>query len=119
MQVAFFDVLSKLPLGNARQVPQLRDLLAQSDIVSLHVPELASTQWLIGAAEIAAMKPGGILINAARGSVVEMEPLAQALKAGRLLGAAIDVFPVEPRSHQGGFLSPLPALAHFIPTPPL
>ncbi|MCW5236100.1 phosphoglycerate dehydrogenase [Verminephrobacter eiseniae] len=117
MQVAFFDVASKLPLGNARQVPQLRDLLAQSDIVSLHVPELASTQWLIGAAEIAAMKPGGILINAARGSVVEIEPLAQALKAGRLLGAAIDVFPVEPRSNQDEFLSPLRGLDNVILTP--
>jgi D-3-phosphoglycerate dehydrogenase len=73
MQVAFYDVVNKLPLGNARQVPKLHDLLGQSDIVSLHVPELPSTAGMIGAAEIAAMKPGGILINAARGTVVEIE----------------------------------------------
>ncbi len=88
MHVAFYDVVNKLPLGNARQVHHLHDLLGQSDIVSLHVPELPSTQWMIGAAEIAAMKPGGILINAARGTVVEIEPLAEAIKARKLLGAA-------------------------------
>ncbi|MGC8000470.1 NAD(P)-dependent oxidoreductase, partial [Salmonella enterica] len=76
MQVIFHDVVAKLPLGNARQAPGLQELLAQSDIVSLHVPELPSTQWMIGADQIAAMKPGGILINASRGTVVEIEPLA-------------------------------------------
>ena len=117
MHVAFFDVVNKLPLGNARQVQRLHDLLGQSDIVSLHVPELPSTQWMIGAAEIAAMKPGGILINAARGTVVEIEPLAQALKERKLLGAAIDVFPVEPRSNKDEFLSPLRGLDNVILTP--
>jgi D-3-phosphoglycerate dehydrogenase / 2-oxoglutarate reductase len=117
MQVAFFDVVSKLPLGNARQVARLHDLLAQSDIVSLHVPELPSTQWMIGAAEIAAMKPGGILINAARGTVVDIEALASALKARKLLGAAIDVFPVEPRGNQDEFQSPLRGLDNVILTP--
>mgnify|MGYP002079365789 FL=1 len=90
MHVAFFDVVNKLPLGNARQVQHLHDLLGQSDIVSLHVPELPSTEGMIGAAEIAAMKPGGILINAARGTVVDIEALAAALQAKKLLGAAID-----------------------------
>ncbi len=117
MQVAFYDVVSKLPLGNARQVASLHDLLGQSDIVSLHVPELPSTQWMIGAAEIAAMKPGGILINAARGTVVEIEPLAQALRDKKLLGAAIDVFPVEPRTNKDEFFSPLRGLDNVILTP--
>lgn len=117
MQVSFYDVVSKLPLGNAHQVHDLHELLGQSDIVSLHVPELPSTQWMIGAAEIAAMKPGGILINAARGTVVEIEPLAQALREKKLLGAAIDVFPVEPRSNQDEFVSPLRGLDNVILTP--
>lgn len=105
MHVAFFDVVNKLPLGNARQVHSLHDLLGQSDIVSLHVPELPSTEGMLGAAEIAAMKPGGILINAARGTVVDIEALAEALKAKKLLGAAIDVFPVEPRTNKDEFQS--------------
>ncbi|GKS88156.1 phosphoglycerate dehydrogenase [Acidovorax sp. SUPP2539] len=117
MHVIFHDVVNKLPLGNARQAPSLHALLGQADIVSLHVPELPSTQWMIGAAEIAAMKPGGILINAARGTVVEIEPLAEALRAKKLLGAAIDVFPVEPRTNKDEFLSPLRGLDNVILTP--
>ncbi|MDQ1258209.1 MAG: D-3-phosphoglycerate dehydrogenase / 2-oxoglutarate reductase [Pseudomonadota bacterium] len=117
MQVVFHDVVAKLPLGNARQAASLQDLLAQSDIVSLHVPELPSTQWMMGAAEIAAMKPGSILINASRGTVVEIDPLADALKAGRLLGAAVDVFPVEPRTNKDEFVSPLRGLDNVIITP--
>ncbi len=117
MQVAFFDVVTKLPLGNARQVRQLHDLLAQSDIVTLHVPETQATQWMIGAAEIAAMKSGAILINASRGTVVEIEALADALKQKKLLGAAIDVFPVEPRGNKDEFQSPLRGLDNVILTP--
>ncbi len=117
MHVAFFDVVNKLPLGNARQVQHLHDLLGQSDIVSLHVPELPSTEGMIGAAEIAAMKPGGILINAARGTVVDIEALAAALQAKKLLGAAIDVFPVEPRTNKDEFVSPLRGLDNVILTP--
>lgn len=117
MHVVFFDVVTKLPLGNARQVAQLKDLLAQSDVVSLHVPETQATQWMVGAAEIAAMKPGGVLINASRGTVVEIEPLAEALKNKKLLGAAIDVFPVEPRSNKDIFESPLRGLDNVILTP--
>ena len=117
MQVAFYDVVSKLPLGNARQVHRLSDLLAESDIVSLHVPETQATQWMIGANEIAAMKPGAILINAARGTVVDIEALAEGLKSKKLLGAAIDVFPVEPRSNKDEFLSPLRGLDNVILTP--
>lgn len=117
MQVAFYDVVAKLPLGNARQVRKLPDLLAQSDIVSLHVPETPATQWMIGAAQIAAMKPGAILINASRGTVVEIDPLADALKSGKLSGAAIDVFPVEPRGNKDEFQSPLRGLDNVILTP--
>ena len=117
MQVVFFDVVTKLPLGNARQVGQLNELLAQSDVVSLHVPETNATQWMIGAAQIAAMKLGSVLINASRGTVVEIEPLAQALREKKLLGAAIDVFPVEPRSNKDVFESPLRGLDNVILTP--
>jgi D-3-phosphoglycerate dehydrogenase len=117
MQVLFHDVVTKLPLGNARQVRDLDELLANSDIVSLHVPELASTQWMIGAQQLSAMKPGAILINASRGTVVEIDALASALKEGRLLGAAVDVFPVEPRTNKDEFLSPLRGLDNVILTP--
>jgi D-3-phosphoglycerate dehydrogenase len=117
MQVVFYDVMTKLALGNARQVTSLHDLLAMSDVVSLHVPELPSTQWMMGTAQIAAMKPGSVLINASRGTVVEIEPLAEALKANKLLGAAIDVFPLEPSSNKEPFESPLRGLDNVILTP--
>ena len=117
MRVVFFDVVTKLPLGNAHQVAKLDDLLGQSDVVSLHVPETQATQWMIGAAQIAAMKPGSVLINASRGTVVEIEPLAEALRQKKLLGAAIDVFPVEPRSNKDVFESPLRGLENVILTP--
>jgi D-3-phosphoglycerate dehydrogenase len=117
MRVVFFDVVTKLPLGNAQQVASLKDLLAQSDVVTLHVPETQATQWMIGAAEIASMKSGSVLINASRGTVVEIEPLAEALRQKKLLGAAIDVFPVEPRSNKEMFESPLRGLDNVILTP--
>jgi D-3-phosphoglycerate dehydrogenase len=116
MHVQFHDIVSKLPLGNARQVG-LAELLATSDIVTLHVPETPSTQWMVGAEQIAAMKPGAILINASRGTVVEIDPLAEAVKSGKLLGAAIDVFPVEPRGNKDEFLSPLRGMDNVILTP--
>ncbi|MBF5003595.1 phosphoglycerate dehydrogenase [Diaphorobacter caeni] len=116
MKVIFHDVVSKLPLGNAHQV-SLNELLAQSDVVTLHVPELPSTQWMIGAEQIAKMKPGAILLNASRGTVVEIDPLAAALKSGHLAGAAVDVFPVEPRSNADIFESPLRGLDNVILTP--
>ena len=116
MHVIFSDVVTKLPLGNAQQVP-MATLLREADVVTLHVPELASTQWMIGAAEIAAMKPGAVLINASRGTVVEIDPLAHALREGKLLGAAIDVFPVEPKSNKDEFTSPLRGIDNVILTP--
>ena len=117
MQVVFFDVVTKLSLGNARQIASLSVLLSQSDVVSMHVPETQATQWMIGAAQIAAMKPGAVFINASRGSVVEIEPLADALRQKKLLGAAIDVFPVEPRSNKDMFESPLRGIDNVILTP--
>ncbi|WP_311064592.1 phosphoglycerate dehydrogenase [Halomonas sp. DWK9] len=115
--VIYYDVITKLGMGNASQVASLDELLGRSDVVSLHVPDLASTRWMIGAKEIAAMKDGAILINAARGSVVEIEPLADAIKAGKLNGAAIDVFPVEPKGNEEEFQSPLRGLHNVILTP--
>ncbi len=117
MQVVFFDVVTKLPMGNARQVPSLADVLKQADVVSLHVPETAATQWMIGAAELALMKAEAVLINAARGQVVVIEALAEAIRQKRLLGAAIDVFPQEPRSNDDLFESPLRGLDNVILTP--
>lgn len=117
MHVIFYDVVSKLPLGNAHQVHSLQQLLRESDVVSLHVPQLPSTKWMIGAQEIAALKPGAILINASRGTVVEIDPLAEAVHSGRLAGAAIDVFPTEPKSNKDEFVSPLRGLDNVILTP--
>ncbi len=117
MQVIFYDVSTKLPLGNARQVSRLKTLLNDSDIVTLHVPETPATQWMIGEAQIAEMRKSSILINASRGTVVDIDALTEALKAERLLGAAIDVFPVEPRSNQDVFESPLRGLDNVILTP--
>jgi D-3-phosphoglycerate dehydrogenase len=117
MQVFFYDVVAKLPLGNAVQVASLHELLGMADIVTLHVPETAATKWMVGEKEIRAMKPGGILINAARGTVVEIDALADALRDKHLNGAAIDVFPVEPRSNKEEFVSPLREFDNCILTP--
>ncbi len=115
--VIYYDVVTKLGMGNARQVASLEELLARADVVSLHVPEAPSTRWMIGAEQIALMKQGGILINASRGSVMVIEALAKALEAGRLNGAAIDVFPVEPKGNNEEFVSPLRGLDNVILTP--
>lgn len=117
MRVVFYDAVSKLPMGNASQCKTLEQLLKQADIVSLHVPELASTKNLIGAKELAAMKPGAILLNASRGTVVDIDALAEVLEAGKLAGAAIDVFPVEPKGNNEEFISPLRAFDNVILTP--
>ena len=117
MQVQFYDTSNKLPLGNARQVPSLNQLLASSDVVSLHVPESPATQNLIGAAQLAQMPAGSILINASRGTVVDIDALADALQSGALGGAGIDVFPVEPRSNDDEFISPLRRFDNTFLTP--
>jgi D-3-phosphoglycerate dehydrogenase len=117
MQVQFFDVVNKLPLGNARQVPSLNQLLANSDVVSLHVPETGSTQNLIGAPQLSQMRAGSILINASRGTVVDIDALAASLESGHLSGAGIDVFPLEPRSNDDEFISPLRRFDNTFLTP--
>jgi len=117
LRVLYFDIVKKLPLGNAHAVDHLHDLLAQSDFVSLHVPETPLTPGLIGPKEIAAMKKGSYLINASRGSVVDIESLVSSLKSGHLQGAAIDVFPMEPANNQEKFESPLQGLPNVILTP--
>tara|TARA_R110001592_G_scaffold363043_1_gene679687 strand:- start:174621 stop:175850 length:1230 start_codon:yes stop_codon:yes gene_type:complete len=117
MRVQFFDVVNKLPLGNARQIASLTQLLNSSDVVSLHVPENRSTQNMMASAQLAEMKPGSILINASRGTVVDIDALAEQLKSGKLGGAAIDVFPVEPRSNEEEFVSPLRQFDNTFLTP--
>ncbi|MCX2684654.1 phosphoglycerate dehydrogenase [Pseudomonas sp. DCB_AW] len=117
LHVIYYDPMTKLPLGNAVQVSSLQGLLEAADIVSLHVPELPSTQWMIGEKEIRSMKKGSLLINASRGTVVELNHLASAIKDKHLAGAAIDVFPVEPRSNQDIFDCPLRGLDNVILTP--
>lgn len=117
MKVIYFDVITKLPLGNARQVGSMEELLAQSDVVSLHVPELPSTKNMMRAEQFAQMKKGAIFINAARGTCVEIDDLAAAIQSGHLNGAAIDVFPKEPKANDEEFLSPLRAFDNVILTP--
>lgn len=117
MQVIYFDVVTKLPLGNARQVGTMDELLATADVVSLHVPELPSTKDMMAATEFAKMKKGAIFINAARGTVVDIEALADAIKSKHLNGAAIDVFPKEPKANDEEFMSALRGLENVILTP--
>lgn len=117
MHVYFYDIESKLPLGNAQQVRHLSDLLNMSDVVSLHVPENESTYNMMGAEELALMKPGSILINAARGTVVDIPALCDVLSSKHLSGAAIDVFPQEPATNSDPFLSPLCEFDNVLLTP--
>lgn len=117
MRVCYYDPESKLPLGNARPMPTLEALLEQADVVTLHVPGGITTDNLINAARLDLLKPSAVLINAARGRVVDIDALDQALRLGKLAGAALDVFPVEPRSEKEEFVSPLRDLDNVILTP--
>ena len=117
MNVVFHDIETKLSLGNARPAQGLDDLLARADVVTLHVPETASTKNMFGAAQIAAMKRGAHLINASRGTVVDIDALAAALESGHVGGAAVDVFPVEPKGNADPFVSPLTKFDNVILTP--
>jgi D-3-phosphoglycerate dehydrogenase len=117
MRVLFYDIIAKLPMGNNRATRTLEELLAESDFVTLHVPETAQTRGMMGAREIAAMRTGGYLLNASRGTVVDIGALADALKSGHLAGAAIDVFPEEPETNSDGFATPLMGLANVVMTP--
>jgi D-3-phosphoglycerate dehydrogenase len=116
MRVLYYDVEAKLALGNARAVSSLGELLEISDVVTLHVPETAQTYCMIGAEEIARMQPGARLINAARGTIVDIDALVAALREKRLSGAALDVFPLEPKTGEE-FQSPLREFDNVLLTP--
>ena len=117
MKVKFYDVETKLPLGNAVSCKTVGELLSEADVISLHVPETEQTKNLINAGNLKLCKKNALLINYARGEVVDLEALAEALKIGNLGGAAIDVFPVEPEKNGQPFSSPLQGLSNVILTP--
>ena len=117
MRVVFFDIAARLPMGNNRALARLEDVLDTADFVTLHVPETAQTKNMIGADELARMKRGACLLNASRGSVVELDALAEAIKRGHIGGAAVDVYPEEPEANGDGFASPLRGLPNVILTP--
>jgi len=117
MQVIYYDAATKLPLGNAQQTRELRDLLRKSDIVTLHVPSDRTTRNMIDAEAIRAMRKGAILINYSRGDVVDLDVVAKALKSGKLAGAAVDVFPEEPEKNGDAFACGLQNLSNVILTP--
>jgi D-3-phosphoglycerate dehydrogenase len=117
MKVQYYDVVKKLPLGNANQVPSLKELLNTSDFVTLHVPETPETKQMFGKKQLDMMKKGAYLINAARGSTIIIEDLAASIESGHLGGCAIDVFPKEPRNPTEEFSSPLQGLPNVILTP--
>jgi D-3-phosphoglycerate dehydrogenase len=117
MRVIFHDVETKLSLGNARAVSSLDELLERADVVTLHVPETPATQMMIRREQLAKMRAGAMLINASRGSVVDIDALAAALRDGHLAGAAVDVFPLEPKGNDDAFISPLLGMDNVILTP--
>ena len=117
MRVYYYDIENKLSLGNATQIQTMSELLNKCDVISLHVPETAGTKDMMGAEEFSRMKPGAIFINAARGTVVKIPDLCDALESGHLGGAAIDVFPTEPKTNAEPFESPLQKFDNVILTP--
>ncbi|TMA86070.1 MAG: phosphoglycerate dehydrogenase [Deltaproteobacteria bacterium] len=117
LRVIFYDHTSKLPMGNNRACASLAELLAAADFVTLHVPATPQTEKMIGAPELAAMRAGSYLLNASRGSVVDLPALAEALRSGHLAGASVDVYPDEPESNSDGFATPLRGLPNVLLTP--
>src|SRR5699024_3922459 len=117
MKVIYHDVMTKLPLGNAVQVGSLEELLQTADIVTLHVRDLPSTRYMMKKEQFDLMKEGSYFINAARGTCVEIDDLAAAIESGKILGAAVDVFPKEPKSADEEFESPLRKFDNVILTP--
>ncbi len=117
MKVIYHDIVTKLPLGNAVQVGSLEELLQQADVVTLHVPDLPDTRYMMKAEQFAQMKDGSYFINAARGTCVDIDDLADALSSKKILGSAIDVFPKEPKSADEEFTSPLRKFDNVILTP--
>lgn len=117
LKVIFYDTIKKLPLGNAQSMSNLDDLLQVSDFVSFHVPETPQTTNMITEKQLSIMKKGALLINASRGTIINIHDLVQALKSNHLAGCAIDVFPEEPASNKEKFSSPLQGLPNVILTP--
>ena len=117
LRVRYYDIVKKLPLGNSQACEGLQELLVDADFVSLHVPETEQTKLMIGAKELSWMKAGSYLINASRGTVVDINALATSLRSEHIAGAAIDVFPEEPGSNKQKFVSPLQGLKNVILTP--
>lgn len=117
LRVLFYDVATKLPLGNVKSCDTLSELLAQSDFVTLHVPETPQTKNMFGAEQIAQMRKGAYLMNASRGTVVDIAALAEAIKSGHVAGAAVDVYPEEPEANGDTFKTPLQGLPNVILTP--
>jgi D-3-phosphoglycerate dehydrogenase len=117
MRIVFFDIENKLPLGNAVQLKQINEVLAEADVVTLHVPETPATRNMIDAGALSRMRSGSFLINASRGTVVDIRSLAEALESKHLHGAAIDVFPSEPQGNDDPFVSPLTPFENVILTP--
>jgi D-3-phosphoglycerate dehydrogenase len=117
MRVVSYDVATKLPMGNTQTLGSLEELLAVADFVTLHVPATPLTERMIDGEAIARMKRGAMLLNASRGSVVDLDALARALRDGRLGGAAIDVYPEEPEENGEGFASVLQGVPNVILTP--
>lgn len=117
MTVLFYDVETKLPMGNARDAKTLKDLMSQADVITLHVPETAQTKNLINKNNLKYCKKGAIIINYARGEVMDLDALRKAIEAGQVGGAAVDVFPVEPEKNGDIFASPLQGLPNVLLTP--
>ncbi|MDC0610629.1 phosphoglycerate dehydrogenase [Vibrio sp.] len=117
MSVYYYDIENKLSLGNAIQVPTMAELLNKCDVISLHVPETHETKNMMGKEQFALMKPGSIFINAARGTVVDIDALCEVIESGHLSGAAVDVFPTEPKTNKDPFESPLLQYDNVLLTP--
>ena len=117
MRVIYYDIIEKLPLGNATPMTDLPSLLGEADVVSLHVPATPMTEGLLGAEELRLMRKGAFLINNARGNVVDIEALTEALESEKLAGAAVDVFPSEPQSGTAEFTTPLRGCENVLLTP--
>ncbi|GAC1441949.1 MAG: phosphoglycerate dehydrogenase [Sediminibacterium sp.] len=117
MKVLFYDTETKLPLGNAMAAKNLKELLGQADVVTLHVPDTSLTKYMINKNNIKYFKKGSILLNYARGEVVDLKVLAIALKEGQLSGAGIDVYPWEPEKNGDSFNTPIQGLSNVILTP--
>ena len=117
MRVQFYDIETKLPLGNAQARKSIKEIVSSSDIISLHVPETTQTKNLINKAVLKQFKTGSILVNYARGEVVDLDALAETIKEKYIAGAAIDVFPVEPEKNGDAFSTPLKGLSNVLLTP--